>query len=95
MENSVNLSVVPTETLKQLQSEISEIKNFLLGKKESEEKDKWLSKKEARIRLKVCQKTLDTYLSKGVLPYSRFAGKIYVKVADIEAHLQNHYISRK
>ena len=94
MENPLNLSVIPTETLNQLQSGIEEIKNLLSQKLSDEEKNKWLSKKEGKARLNVCQKTFDTYLAKGIIPYSRFAGKIYVKASDIQAHLEKHYISR-
>jgi len=93
MENQLNLSVIPTATINQLQADMLEIKSLLIRNKEEEEKSKWLTKKEARARLNVCLKTFDTYLSKGVIPYSRFAGKIYIQAKDIEAHLQRNYIS--
>lgn len=93
MEN-LSLSVIPTATINQLQADMLEIKNLLFNKNSEEEKNKWLPKQEARKRLDVCQKTLDTYLLKGIIPYSRFAGKIYIKASDIEAHLQKHYISK-
>ncbi len=94
MENQVNLSVIPTATINQLQADMLEIKTLLIRNKEEEEKIKWLPKKEAKTRLNVCSKTFDTYLSKGVIPYSRFAGKIYIKASDIELHLQKHYINK-
>lgn len=94
MENAVNLSVIPSAILNQLTTDMLEIKNLLIQKASEEENNKWLSKSEARKKLNVCQKTFDNYLSKGTLPYSRFAGKIYIKAFDIEAHLQKHYISK-
>ena len=94
MENQVNLSVIPTATINQIQADILEIKSLIKINKEEEEKIKWLPKKEAKTRLNVCSKTFDTYLSKGVIPYSRFAGKIYIKASDIELHLQKHYINK-
>lgn len=94
MENQLNLSVIPTATINQLQADLLEIKSLLIKNKEEEEKIKWLPKKEAKTRLNVCSKTFDTYLSKGVIPYSRFAGKIYIKASDIELHLQKHYINK-
>ena len=94
MENQLNLSVIPTATINQLQADMLEIKSLLIRNKEEEEKIKWLPKKEAKTRLNVCSKTFDTYLSKGVIPYSRFAGKIYIKASDIEFHLQKHYINK-
>jgi hypothetical protein len=90
----MELSLIPTEKLDSLLSDIAEIKTILHEKNKQADLNKWLSKPDARIKLKVCQKTLDNYLLKGVLPYSRFAGKIYIKAADIEAHLQRNYISK-
>lgn len=90
----MELTFIPTEKLETLQADIAEIKKLLCEKNKQADLEKWLSKPDARIKLKVCQKTLDNYLLKGVLPYSRFAGKIYIKAADIEAHLQRNYISK-
>ncbi len=87
-------AIIPTEKLESLQADIAEIKGLLHDKKNQAELNKWLPKKEARLRLKVCNKTLDNYLSKNVIPYSRFAGKIYIKASDIEAHLERHYIKQ-
>jgi len=90
----MELSLIPTERLDSLQADIAEIKNLLHEKNKQDDLNKWLSKKDARIKLNVCLKTLDNYLTKGVIPYSRFAGKIYIKSSDIEAHLQRNYISK-
>jgi hypothetical protein len=89
-----HLTIISTEKLESFEKELSEIKKILNQNKKEEELNQWLSKKEAKTKLKVCLKTLDNYLSKGVIPYSRFAGKIYLKANDIEAHLQNNYISK-
>ena len=86
------LTLIPKEKLDSFQEELKEIKELIQNKNQEELKNKWLSKKEAKLRLKVCLKTLDNYLLRGILPYSKFAGKIYIKAGDIEAHLQKHYI---
>ena len=86
------LTLIPKEKLDSFQEELKEIRNLIQNKNQEELHNKWLTKKEARERLKVCLKTLDNYLQRGILPYSRFAGKIYIKAADIEAHLEKHYI---
>ncbi len=86
------LTLIPKEKLDSFQEELKEIKELIENKNQEELANKWLSKKEARERLKVCLKTLDNYLSRGILPHSRFAGKIYIKAADIEAHFQKHII---
>jgi hypothetical protein len=87
-----NLTLIPTERLNSFQADLNEIKNLLQQKEKQSDLNKWHSKKEAHIKLKVCLKTLDNYLLKGILPYSRFAGKIYIKASDIEAHLERNYI---
>ena len=87
-----NLTLIPTERLNSFQADLNEIKNLLQQKEKQSDFNKWHSKKEAHIKLKVCLKTLDNYLLKGILPYSRFAGKIYIKASDIEAHLERNYI---
>ena len=87
-----NLTLIPSEKIESLQSEIREIKELIQNKNQEELLNQWLPKKEAKKRLNICLKTLDNYLSRGILPYSKFAGKIYIKAADIEEHLQKHYI---
>jgi hypothetical protein len=87
-----NLTLIQSERLDFIQQEISEIKLLIQQKEKQADLNKWHSKKEAHIKLKVCLKTLDNYLLKGILPYSRFAGKIYIKASDIEAHLERNYI---
>lgn len=88
-----NLTIIESEKIEAIQSELQEIKLLILKKNNEESLNKWISPPEAKARLKVCKKTLDNYLKNGIIPYSRFAGKIYIKLADIEAHLQRNYIS--
>lgn len=88
------LTLIPKESLDFFQAELLEIKTLLQEKRKVDELNKWLSKKEARIKLHCCQKTLDNYLAKGIIPYSRFAGKVYIKAADIEAHLERNYMKK-
>lgn len=90
----MELSLIPTEKLDSFQAELAEIKSLIQEKNHQADLNKWHSKKEARIKLDVCNKTFDNYLAKGIIPYSRFAGKVYVKASDIEAHLQRNYISK-
>jgi len=87
-----NLTIIQSEKIATIENELQEIKSLLLNIKSEEWKREWLTKQEARKMLNVCQKTLDTYLSRKVLPYSRYAGKIYIKASDIQNHLEKHYI---
>ncbi len=87
-----NLTLIQSERIDFIQHELLEIKSLLQNSQREKLKNEWLPKTEARKSLNVCLKTFDVYLSKGILPYSRFAGKIYVKASDIQAHLEKHYI---
>jgi hypothetical protein len=90
----MELTLIPTERLDSLQADLNEIKLLVKEKNLQADLNKWHTKKEARLKLAVCMKTLDNYLTKGIIPYSKYAGKIYIKASDIEAHLQRHYISK-
>lgn len=56
---------------------------------------KWVSKQEAAKILGVSSKTLEGYFFKGVIGYSQYRAKIYVKTEDIEEHLNRHYTPKK
>ena len=88
-----NLTIIPKESLESLQAEIKEIKAILQQDKQKELQKAWLTKQEAKKLLNVCMKTLDNYLSKGIIPHSRFGAKIYIRASDIHAHLEKHLIT--
>jgi hypothetical protein len=90
----MEMSIIPTEKLDSFQADLTEIKGLLNEKKLQADLNRWFPKKEARTKLDVCMKTLDNYLAKGIIPYSRFAGKVYIKASDIEAHLEKNYITK-
>lgn len=85
--------LIESEKVDSLFSEIKEIRNLIEKKSREESLKEWIPKPEAKKKLNVCLKTLDNYLKNGIIPYSRFAGKIYIKAGDIEAHLERNYIS--
>lgn len=88
-----NLTLIQSEKIEAIYQKLQKIENLIQKKNQEEISNQWLPKTEAKKRLNVCLKTLDNYLLKGIIPYSRFAGKIYIKAEDIEAHLQRNYIS--
>jgi hypothetical protein len=88
-----NLTLIQSEKIEAIYQKLQKIENLIQKKNQEEISNQWLPKTEAKKRLNVCLKTLDNYLQKGILPYSRFAGKIYIKAEDIEAHLQRNYIT--
>lgn len=92
-ENST-LVILPESELQLWRRELSEIKTLFQNRQEESERIKWLPKKDAAHRLDVSTKTLDSYFKRGVLSFTQFKGKIYVKSEDIEAHLNKYYVSR-
>ena len=88
-----NLAIIPKESLESLKAEIKEIKSIIQQDKQKELERAWLTKQQAQKVLNVCLKTLDNYLSKGIIPYSRFGAKIYIRASDIQAHLEKHLIT--
>lgn len=62
------------------------------GKPNSKLSDQWLTIDQTCKLLSISRRTLQSYRDQGILPFSQYAGKIYFKVSDIEAHLQRHYI---
>jgi hypothetical protein len=87
------LTLFPISEIDAIRNALNEIKTLLNEKGNEEQQNEWLPKPEAQRRLHVCKKTLDNYLSKGIIPHARFGGKIYIKAADIQAHLERHYIT--
>ena len=74
---------------------LKEVKDTLQTKNESEINSQWIESAEARKMLGVSAKTWQDYRDKRVIPFSQFGRKIYVKRADIEAFLQQHYIKAR
>lgn len=74
---------------------LKEVKDTLQTKNESEINSQWIESSEARKMLGVSAKTWQDYRDKRVIPFSQFGRKIYVRRADIEAFLQQHYIKAR
>jgi len=53
---------------------------------------KWLDNQEVCQTLLISKRTLQTYRDNGTLAFSKIGSKIYYKVSDIEAHLNEHYV---
>jgi excisionase family DNA binding protein len=56
-------------------------------------KEDWLTNQEVAKVLNVTPRTLQNYRDKGIISFSQVGSKIYYKVADIEKHLESHYIN--
>ncbi|MDN3492223.1 helix-turn-helix domain-containing protein [Winogradskyella bathintestinalis] len=54
-------------------------------------KDTWIDNQDVLQTLHISKRTLQTFRTNGILPYSKIKGKFYYKVADIEQLLQDNY----
>ena len=84
--------VLPESEWEGIKELLKEVKDTLQTKSESEINNQWVESGEARRILGVSHKTWQDYRDKRVIPFSQFGRKIYVRRADIEAFLQQHYI---
>lgn len=91
----MEFTVLPKERIEFIESTLSQIKDLLQMKQPVNDSPKWISKAEACKRLNVCSKTLDSYLKKGIIPFTQFKSKIYIKSGDIDSHLEKYYVTKK
>lgn len=90
----MEFAIVPKERLDFIESSISELLKVLKERNLYSDSPKWISKPEACKRLNVCSKTLDSYLKKGIIPFTQYKSKIYIKVSDIDSHLEKYYVKK-
>ena len=95
----MNLIAIPEAKINNLEASLTEINSkieeLLQSKPQPQDQSKWISKKEACQRLDVCGKTIDSYMKKGLLPFTQFKSKVYIKPSDIEGLLERHYVIKK
>ena len=85
---------IEVKKLEQIETDLAFIKEYLIkGNKESLS-DEWIESKQASKELKVCPKTWENYRKKGIIPFSQFGSKIWVKRKDIDLFLERNYIKK-
>ena len=87
--------VLPESEWANIKDLLKEVKDTLQTKSEEETNSQWIESTEARKMLGVSAKTWQDYRDKRLIPFSQFGRKIYVRRADIEAFLQQHYIKAR
>lgn len=90
---SLSMAVVPQSFLNGLMDEVREVKSLLQKKSEEEVNNQWIESTQARRMLGISAKTWQTYRDERRIPFSQFGRKIYVKRADLEKFMSDHYIS--
>ncbi len=87
--------VLPESEWASIKDLLKEVKDTLQTKSDEDMKSQWVESTTARKMLGVSAKTWQDYRDKRVIPFSQFGRKIYVRRADIEAFLQQHYIKAR
>ena len=90
-----SLVVLPQAEWEGIKDLLNEVKDTLQTRSAEEVNSQWIESTEARKMLGVSAKTWQDYRDKRVIPFSQFGRKIYVRRADIEAFMQQHYINAK
>lgn len=93
--NNLSMVVLPEVAWQSITSEIASLKSILQRKLEEEVNGQWVESSEARKMLGVSSRTWQNYRDNRTIPFSQFGRKIYVRRADLEAFMQNHYVSSK
>lgn len=91
----LQMAVVPQTWLQTITEKLEAVEYILTKKNEEEASNQWVESTEARKLLKVSPKTWQTYRDERRIPFSQFGRKIYVKRADLDAFMQEHYITAR
>lgn len=92
---STTMVILPQEIWENVTATLIELKDYIKGRRQDEVNNQWIDSTEARKLLKVSSKTWQTYRDERRIPFSQFGRKIYVKKADLEAFMEQHYISAR
>ncbi|MCL7753313.1 helix-turn-helix domain-containing protein [Polaribacter sp. Z022] len=81
------------DLLMSLSQEVKDIKAHLedLKNSNSKLKDTWLDNQDVMQTLHISKRTLQTFRTNGIIPFSKIQGKFYYKEADIIQILQDNY----
>jgi hypothetical protein len=88
------LSAIPEARLQAMEKALQRIEDQLTQKHDEEIQNQWIESKQVPKILRISTKTWQSYRDKGVIPFSQFGSKIYVRRGDIESFLQEHYINK-
>lgn len=92
---STTMVILPQEIWENVTATLIELKDYIKGRRQDEVNNQWIDSTEARKLLKVSPKTWQTYRDERRIPFSQFGRKIYVKKADLEAFMEQHYINAR
>jgi hypothetical protein len=91
-ETSLQMAVVPQSFLNRMEEKIESLENILRDKSEQEINSQWIESVKIPKILGISLKTWQTYRDKRLIPFSQIGSKIFVKRADLEKFMLDHYI---
>lgn len=90
-----SIVALPEQEWADIKSLLQEVKETLRTKTKEEINSEWVESTTARKILGVSTRTWQDYRDKRVIPFSQFGRKIYVRRADIESFMKQHYINSR
>lgn len=90
--NKMNIVMLPQEAWEGINEDLKQMKSILQDKASDEVANQWIESKKARLMLGVSPKTWQKYRDSRAIPFAQFGRKIFVKKADLDAFMEEHYI---
>ena len=88
----MEVTMLETSVLNEMRQDIKDIKSLFNKPHTQSLSEQWVDIPTACSILHISIRTCAKYRYDGVIPYSQFADKIYFKVADLQTHLEKHYV---
>lgn len=93
--STMAMVVLPQLVWEGVKADIQDMKELLTKESTEEAGNEWIESKVARRMLGVSPKTWQTYRDRRIIPFAQIGRKVLVKKSDLEAFMQEHYISSK
>jgi hypothetical protein len=94
-ETNLQMAVIPQSFLNKMEEKMENLENILRLKSEQEINSQWIESIKIPKLLGISPKTWQTYRDKRLIPFSQIGSKIFVKRADLEKFMTDHYIESK
>ena len=95
MQLTTTMVMLPQTEWEGMKSDLQELKELVRAKSDEELNSQWIESIQARQMLGVSQKTWQGYRDRRIIPFTQVGRKIYVKRADLNKFMQDHYINSK
>lgn len=92
IDSNTTLVVLPKDVLDGINEQLAELKELIMGGRNTENQTEWLDSSTAMKMLGVSSKTWQEYRNKRVIPFAQFGRKIYVKRTDLYTFIESHKI---